>query len=74
MVTQVGDPPPLTASPACGHHGVAGTVGVGVGVCRAVAAQPDSTAANVPHQEEAKDGGNIQAQCRGEEADRRSRN
>lgn len=40
-----------------------------VGVCSAVAAQLGSAAASVPHQKEAKDGGNVQAQRGGKEAD-----
>lgn len=38
-------------------------------VGRAVSARLGSAAASVPHQKEAKDGGNVQAQRRGEEAD-----
>lgn len=54
------------------HHGDADvdpTHSVGVCLHRAVPAQPDFAAAAVCHQEEKKDGGDIQAQCRGEEAD-----
>lgn len=42
----------------------------GVGISGAVAAQLGAVAASVPHQKEAKDGGNVQAQRGGEEADR----
>lgn len=54
------------------HHGDAGvhpTYSVSVCVHRAVPAQLVSAAAAVCHQEEKKDGGNLQAQCRGEKAD-----
>lgn len=58
--------------PVARYHGDAGVdlaYVASVGVSPAVAAQPGSGAAAVPHQKEAKDGGNIQAQRGGEEAD-----
>ena len=59
-------------SPALHHYGDAGVdapCGVGVRLRRALPAQLDTAAAAVCHQEEAEDGGNIQAQCGGEETD-----
>lgn len=58
--------------PVACYHGDAGVDLADVAsVCigRAVSAHLGSAAASVPHQKEAKDGGNIQAQRRGEEAD-----
>lgn len=60
---RVGSWPVCQSPPSC-HGDVAG-----VCVGRAVSAHLGSAAASVPHQKEAKDGGNVQAQRRGEEAD-----
>lgn len=60
------------SSPVAWYHGDAGVdlaYVASVGVSSAVAAQLGSAADSVPHQKEAKDGGNVQAQCGGEEAD-----
>lgn len=66
----------MVPPPAVCHHGDAGiipTYSFSVRVHCAVTAQLGSAAAAVCHQEETEDGGNVQAQCRGEEADRSSR-
>lgn len=62
--------------PAVCHYGDTGvnpTCTVGVGEHSAVTAQLGSAVAAVCHQEETKTGGNVQAQCRGEETDESSR-
>lgn len=59
-------------SPAVCHHGDSGadpTYSVRVCVRRTVSAQLGAAAAAVRHQEEKKDGGDIQAQRRGDETD-----
>lgn len=58
--------------PVACYHGDAGVDLADVAsacVGRAVSAHLGSAAASVPHQKEAKDGGNVQAQRGGEEAD-----
>lgn len=60
------------SSPVACYHGDAGVelaCVASIGVGSAVAAQLGCAAAFVPHQKEATDGGNIQAQHGGEEAD-----
>lgn len=59
------------SSPVACYHGDAGVdlnYVASVGVGSVVATQLGSAAASVPHQKEAKDGGNVQAQRGGEEA------
>lgn len=62
---------PFSSPVACyrGDAGVDLAFVAGVGIGGAVAAQLGSAAASVPDQKEAKDGGNVQAQRGGEEAD-----
>lgn len=62
----------VVPSPGVYQHGDGGVntaVSVSARLHRVVPAQLDSAAAAVCHQEEKKDGGNVQAQCRGEETD-----
>lgn len=72
LLTPLPDLCVCVSSPAVCNHGDAGgnpTYSVSVCVHRAVPAQLGSAAAAVCHQEEKKDGGNVQAQRRGEETD-----
>lgn len=67
-----GPDPCANSSPVACYHGDAGvdpTYVASICVGRAVAARLGAAAASVPHQKEAKDGGDVQAQRRGEEAD-----
>lgn len=83
MVTPLLTPPPQPPKtdlcallfPAVCHYGDTGVnpYGHGVGAHSAVTAQLGPAAAAVCHQEETKTGGNVQAQCRGEETDGSSR-
>lgn len=70
LVTSVG----FLSAAVCRHHRNAGVnpdYGVHVCLSRGVPAHVAAAAA-VRHSKEKKDGGNVQAQCRGEEADRSS--